>query len=284
MSAARPTSHACLRWRGERPRRRARVSACSGAARRGDDEPALARPDLPALGGRPGGGRAPDAARRPSRHPRRRHLRRADPVPDGRCRGRPRSGRPLAGLVPRDQRAALLRRRDRAARHRVPQPRCRPCRRGARGPCGVRPALPLGADAPPPRAATCTRTTPASAAPARRASSHIVVRAGARRDEHASSTTSSAPGGGCTSAGGAGRSTSPTTHEAWPVHDAEVLALDDGLMASVGLPDLAARPPDHVGFSPGVFTEFGFPGTPTPARLSPVAHARQLGRADSGQS
>ena len=52
----------------------------------------------------------------------------------------------------------------------------------------------------------------------------------------------------------------PNHHEPWPVHDAEVLALDDQLMASVGLPGLAARPPDHVGFSPGVSTEFGLPG------------------------
>ena len=52
----------------------------------------------------------------------------------------------------------------------------------------------------------------------------------------------------------------PNEHEAWPVHDAEVLALDDGLMASVGLPGLADRPPDHVAFSPGVTTEFGLPG------------------------
>ena len=37
------------------------------------------------------------------------------------------------------------------------------------------------------------------------------------------------------------------------------LALDDGLMDSVGLPGLASRPPDHVGFSPGVRTEFGLP-------------------------
>ncbi|MFW5468576.1 YqjF family protein [Knoellia sp. CPCC 206435] len=51
----------------------------------------------------------------------------------------------------------------------------------------------------------------------------------------------------------------PNRHEVWPVHDAEVLALDDQLMASVGLPDLAGRTPDHVGFSPGVRTEFGFP-------------------------
>jgi uncharacterized protein len=52
----------------------------------------------------------------------------------------------------------------------------------------------------------------------------------------------------------------PNRHEPWPVHDAEVVALDDGLMASVGLPDLASRPPDHVAFSPGVVTEFGLPG------------------------
>ncbi|WP_253943757.1 YqjF family protein [Nocardioides marmotae] len=52
----------------------------------------------------------------------------------------------------------------------------------------------------------------------------------------------------------------PNQHETWPVHDAEVLALDDGLMASVGLPDLASRTPDHVAFSPGVRTDFGFPG------------------------
>ena len=60
----------------------------------------------------------------------------------------------------------------------------------------------------------------------------------------------------------------PNRHEAWPVHDAEVLTLDDSLMASVGLPDLAARPPDHVAFSPGVRTEFGFPGNATTPRRS----------------
>jgi uncharacterized protein len=58
----------------------------------------------------------------------------------------------------------------------------------------------------------------------------------------------------------------PNRHQPWPVHDAEVLALDDGLMASVGLPDLAGRPPDHVAFSPGVHTEFGFPGNATRPR------------------
>lgn len=52
----------------------------------------------------------------------------------------------------------------------------------------------------------------------------------------------------------------PNQHEAWPLHDAELVALDDGLLASVGFPDLAAREPDHIAFSPGVTTAFGFPG------------------------
>lgn len=52
----------------------------------------------------------------------------------------------------------------------------------------------------------------------------------------------------------------PNNHEAWPLHDAEVLRLDDGLLASVGFAQLAGRPPDHVAFSPGVRTRFGLPG------------------------
>ena len=51
----------------------------------------------------------------------------------------------------------------------------------------------------------------------------------------------------------------PNHHEPWPLHDCVVLRLDDGLLASVGLPGLADRPPDHVAFSPGVHTEFGLP-------------------------
>jgi uncharacterized protein YqjF (DUF2071 family) len=58
----------------------------------------------------------------------------------------------------------------------------------------------------------------------------------------------------------------PNHHEPWPLHDAEVLALDDELRASVGLGDLASRPPDHVAFSPGVHTEFGLPGNATRPR------------------
>ncbi len=61
----------------------------------------------------------------------------------------------------------------------------------------------------------------------------------------------------------------PNRHETWPVHDAEVLALDDSLAASVGLPsDLTSRPPDHVAFSPGVRTEFGFPANASRPRAS----------------
>ena len=51
----------------------------------------------------------------------------------------------------------------------------------------------------------------------------------------------------------------PNVHEPWPLHEAEVLALDDALVASVGLPGLADRPPDHVAFSPGVHTVFAPP-------------------------
>ena len=64
-------------------------------------------------------------------------------------------------------------------------------------------------------------------------------------------------------------------HEPWPLHHAEVLELDDGLLGSVGLGELAGRAPDHVAFSPGVHTEFTFPtdarrprpGTPIRQRL-----------------
>ncbi|MDD7937333.1 DUF2071 domain-containing protein [Actinomycetospora lutea] len=51
----------------------------------------------------------------------------------------------------------------------------------------------------------------------------------------------------------------PNVHEPWPLHDAEVLDLDDTLLAAAGFPDLASRPPDHVMWSPGVSVRFGFP-------------------------
>jgi len=103
-----------------------------------------------------------------------------------------------------------------------------------------------------------------------RASSHVVVRAGARRETTELDAFLSARWG--LHQRWWGRTLHvPNRHEPWPVHDAEVLELDDGLMASVGLPGLALRPPDHVGFSPGVFTEFGLPGDASrPRRARPV--------------
>ena len=50
-----------------------------------------------------------------------------------------------------------------------------------------------------------------------------------------------------------------TAHDPWPLHSAELVSLDDSLLASVGFPGLAERPPDHVAFSPGVHTVFTFP-------------------------
>jgi uncharacterized protein YqjF (DUF2071 family) len=46
-------------------------------------------------------------------------------------------------------------------------------------------------------------------------------------------------------------------HEPWPLHRAEVVSLDDGLVAAAGFPDVAARPPDSVLWSPGVRAAFG---------------------------
>lgn len=51
----------------------------------------------------------------------------------------------------------------------------------------------------------------------------------------------------------------PNEHEAWPLVHAEVLDLDDDLLAAAGLPGLADRAPDHVAFSAGVRTRFGLP-------------------------
>ncbi len=54
----------------------------------------------------------------------------------------------------------------------------------------------------------------------------------------------------------------PNAHPPWPLRAAELLTLDDGLVAAAGLGGLARRPPDHVAFSDGVAVEFGLP---TPA-------------------
>jgi uncharacterized protein YqjF (DUF2071 family) len=51
----------------------------------------------------------------------------------------------------------------------------------------------------------------------------------------------------------------PNRHPMWELHDAEVLDLEDDLVRSVGLGDLAGTPPVHVAFSPSVHTVFGPP-------------------------
>lgn len=49
------------------------------------------------------------------------------------------------------------------------------------------------------------------------------------------------------------------SHDPWPLHDARLLDLDDGLVATAGLPGVTDHAPDHVAFSPGVHTRFAFP-------------------------
>ena len=51
----------------------------------------------------------------------------------------------------------------------------------------------------------------------------------------------------------------PNTHPRWPLLRAELLELDDELLAAAGLPGLASTRPDSVLFSPGVRTQFGLP-------------------------
>jgi uncharacterized protein YqjF (DUF2071 family) len=51
----------------------------------------------------------------------------------------------------------------------------------------------------------------------------------------------------------------PNTHVRWPLVRAELLELDDDLLALAGFPGLAGRPPDSVLFSRGVQTQFGLP-------------------------
>ncbi|TFC51696.1 DUF2071 domain-containing protein [Cryobacterium sp. TMT1-21] len=49
-------------------------------------------------------------------------------------------------------------------------------------------------------------------------------------------------------------------HEPWALYEAELLRLDDTLLAVAGFPGLAERPPDSVLYAPGVTTWFGSAG------------------------
>jgi uncharacterized protein len=95
--------------------------------------------------------------------------------------------------------------------------------------------------------------------PGKRARSHVVVRTGAARTSTPLDEFLSARWG--LHVHWWGRTLYvPNAHGVWPLQDADVLELDDELMASVGLDELAGRVPDHVAFTEGVHTEFGLPG------------------------
>jgi uncharacterized protein YqjF (DUF2071 family) len=51
----------------------------------------------------------------------------------------------------------------------------------------------------------------------------------------------------------------PNEHAPWTLREARLLDLDARVLGSVGLPELVGREPDHVAFSDGVTTRFGFP-------------------------
>jgi len=60
----------------------------------------------------------------------------------------------------------------------------------------------------------------------------------------------------------------PNDHEPWPLHRAELMALDDDLVAAAGFDGVADREPDQVLFSPGVRVRFGRPvDADTPRRV-----------------
>nr|WP_316296457.1 DUF2071 domain-containing protein [Clavibacter michiganensis] len=54
----------------------------------------------------------------------------------------------------------------------------------------------------------------------------------------------------------------PNTHDAWTLERAELVGIDDELVAAAGLPGIVDRAPDSVLFSRGVRTEFAGPLRP----------------------
>lgn len=70
----------------------------------------------------------------------------------------------------------------------------------------------------------------------------------------------------------------PNEHDQWPLHEAELLALDESVLAAAGL-DPATGPPDSVLYSPGVRARFG----PPLLRQGPSHRAGRAGRALPGR-
>ena len=135
------------RPRGCRAPRRADHRRPARPARSHAARPGLARPDLPALAGRSGPRGAAAARRHEPGRVRRQQLGGPDPVPPGRGPFRHRTGAAVRRHVPRDQRAALLRRRRGPARRGVPVAGGGPAAVRARRPSGPGPELHLGPDA-----------------------------------------------------------------------------------------------------------------------------------------
>jgi uncharacterized protein YqjF (DUF2071 family) len=92
----------------------------------------------------------------------------------------------------------------------------------------------------------------------RRPCSRVVVRVGAPRETTALDDFLTARWGAHVRRRG-GTTYVPNAHAPWPLRNAEVLELEDQLVAAAGLPDLTKRPPDHVAFSDGVYAEFTRP-------------------------
>jgi len=89
--------------------------------------------------------------------------------------------------------------------------------------------------------------------------SRLVVDAGPAREATALDTFLSARWGLHTRRGGRTLYV-PNRHEVWPLRAATLVELrTGGLLATVGLPELEDREPDHVAFSSGVHAEFGLP-------------------------
>ncbi len=59
-------------------------------------------------------------------------------------------------------------------------------------------------------------------------------------------------------------------HEPWPLFEADLVHLDETLLAAGGFGDLSLRPPDSVLTSPGVTTWFGGSGARRPTSASTV--------------
>jgi uncharacterized protein YqjF (DUF2071 family) len=92
----------------------------------------------------------------------------------------------------------------------------------------------------------------------RGAHSRVVVRVGARLAEVDPLTRFLTARWGLHRPGRHGAAYWPNEHEEWPLHRAELLDLEESLLAAAGLAP-ATGPPDSVLFSPGVAARFGPP-------------------------